>query len=87
MQISRHTPVHINRTQKDIKRIKEKLHQATKSNTSYRTKCKNKIKVINTYTIPLFTYTIQSLTELDQMNMLTRKVCYEHKIHHIQALC
>ncbi|XP_041985521.1 uncharacterized protein LOC121737855 [Aricia agestis] len=66
-------------------KYKQRLNKILKTQLSGR----NKIKAVNTYAIPILTYSFGIIrwsdTDLEALNTATRTACYKHNIHHIHS--
>ena len=73
--------------------IKEELKQKYKQRLTKILKteltARNKTKAINTFAIPILTYSLGTVrwsdTDLEALNTLTRSQCHKHRIHHIHS--
>lgn len=83
-----HQTTSINHT--DIKNtLKTKYKQRLNKILSTQLSARNKIKAINTYAIPILTYSFGVIkwsdTELETLNTATRTASNKHNIHHIHS--
>ncbi|KAK4871597.1 hypothetical protein RN001_015721 [Aquatica leii] len=69
--------------------LKQKYRQRLITILKTELTARNKAKAINTYAIPILTYSFGivkwSGTDLEALNTLTRSQCYKHGIHHIHS--
>ena len=69
--------------------LKQKYTQRLKQILNTELSARNKTKAINTYAMPILTYSFGIIkwnnTELEELNRLTRTQCYKYKIHHIHS--